>query len=97
MSFVIIQECTVILHCLPSAGLSAREALRAAIKGGAANLGRDDIGEIAPGFAADIVAWRTDGLGMAGAQLDVVAGLIWCVPVSPTVHVVHVVRLGFGW
>eukprot|EP00884_Botryococcus_braunii_P004013 jgi/Botrbrau1/13612/Bobra.0069s0009.1 len=60
--------------------LEAREALELGIKGGARNLGRDDIGEIAPGFAADFVAWRTDSIGFAGAMHDVVAGLVFLTP-----------------
>ena len=65
--------------------MSPREALSVGIQGGARNLGRDDIGVIAPGMAADFVAWRTDTFGFAGAQHDLVAALILCTPSIGTV------------
>ncbi len=61
----------------PSA-LSTREALNIATRGSAHVLGRDDIGSLAVGMAADFVAFRTDTLDLAGAQHDPVAGLLFC-------------------
>jgi cytosine/adenosine deaminase-related metal-dependent hydrolase len=55
--------------------MTAREAFRLGTRGGAAVLGRDDIGSLAPGKRADIAVWRTDGLELAGAR-DPVAGLV---------------------
>jgi cytosine/adenosine deaminase-related metal-dependent hydrolase len=61
----------------PSA-MSAREILEIATLGGAKVLGRDDIGALAPGMAADIVTVRLDDIGMAGAQGDPLAALMFC-------------------
>jgi cytosine/adenosine deaminase-related metal-dependent hydrolase len=61
-----------------SAALSARDALEIATRGGARVLGRDDIGSLAPGKAADFVAFAVDGLRHAGAVDDPVAALVFC-------------------
>ena len=55
--------------------MTAREALRLGTRGGAAVLGRDDIGSLEPGKCADLAVWRTDGLELAGAS-DPVGGLV---------------------
>jgi cytosine/adenosine deaminase-related metal-dependent hydrolase len=59
--------------------MTAREALRLGTRGGAAVLGRSDIGELSPGKRADIAVWRTDGLELGGAG-DLVAGLVFSGP-----------------
>ncbi|HEY8709830.1 MAG TPA: 8-oxoguanine deaminase [Burkholderiaceae bacterium] len=57
---------------------SAREALEIATLGGARVLGRDDIGALAPGMAADIVTVPLDTIGLAGALHDPLAALLFC-------------------
>ena len=59
--------------------MTARDALRLGTRGGAAVLGRDDIGQLSPGKRADLAVWRTDGLELGGAD-DLVAGLVFSGP-----------------
>lgn len=63
----------------PSA-IDAEQVLRVATRGGARVLGRHDIGQLAPGMAADFVAWRSDTLAFAGAHSDLAAALVMCKP-----------------
>ena len=62
--------------------LTAREALRLATVGGARVLGRDDIGRLAPGLAADFVAYDLNRIEFAGALHDPVAAVVMCAPVT---------------
>ena len=62
------------------AAMTAREALEIATLGGAAVLGRDDIGALAPGMSADFVAFDLSAAGFAGALSDPVAALVFCSP-----------------
>ena len=62
------------------AQLTARQALALATVGGARVLGRDDIGVLAPGYAADFVAIDLDRVEFAGALHDPVAAVVLCGP-----------------
>jgi cytosine/adenosine deaminase-related metal-dependent hydrolase len=63
------------------AALTARTALRLATRGGAAVLGRDDIGALEPGMAADVIGVRIDTLAMAGAAVhDPLAAVLFTMP-----------------
>jgi cytosine/adenosine deaminase-related metal-dependent hydrolase len=59
--------------------MTAREALRLGTRGGAAVLGREDIGSLEPGRRADVAVWRTDGLELGGAD-DLVGGFVLSAP-----------------
>jgi cytosine/adenosine deaminase-related metal-dependent hydrolase len=69
--------------------LSAEEALWMATRGGAAVLGREDIGHLAPGKAADVIGLRLDRLDYAGALHDPLAALIFCQPQKVDLSVVN--------
>jgi 8-oxoguanine deaminase len=70
--------------------ISADEVLRLATRGGAATLGRDDIGQLAPGKMADLVGFRTDTIGLAGGAVhDPLAALVFCQPPSVDLSVIN--------
>lgn len=63
------------------AGVNATNAmtfLEIATRGGASVLGRDDIGSIEPGKAADLAVFDTRDIGFAGAMHDPIAALLFC-------------------
>jgi cytosine/adenosine deaminase-related metal-dependent hydrolase len=60
--------------------MSAREAMRVATRGGAACLGREDIGSIEPGKRADVALFAVDDLHHAGAESDPFAAVVHCSP-----------------
>jgi len=63
---------------LDAAAMTARQALEMATLGGARVLGRDDIGYLAPGMAADFICIDLDRPSLAGALHDPVAALVLC-------------------
>lgn len=69
--------------------LTARTALELATRGGAAVLGREDIGSLEPGKCADFIGIRLDRLGYAGALHDPVAAAVLCAPATVDLGVVH--------
>jgi cytosine/adenosine deaminase-related metal-dependent hydrolase len=77
--------------------MSAREALRLGTNGGAAVLGRKDIGSLEPGKCADFFAVNLNRLDYAGALHDPVSAVVFCQPVRVDYTVVggkFIVRQG---
>jgi len=68
--------------------MSARQSLELATRGGAAVLGRKDIGSLEPGKAADFVAIDLEQIDYTGALHDPVAALVFCAPVKVDYNVV---------
>ncbi len=69
--------------------MTAREALELATLGGAAVLGRSDIGSLEVGKCADLAAVRLDKLAYAGALHDPLAALVFCAPQNVDWNIVH--------
>jgi cytosine/adenosine deaminase-related metal-dependent hydrolase len=60
--------------------MTAREALEIATIGGAAVLGRDDIGSLEPGKRADFFTLDLNSVEYAGGLSDPVAAVVFCAP-----------------
>jgi len=77
--------------------LTAREAIEMATRGGASVLNRDDIGQLAPGFAADLIAFNLNELDFAGGWHDPAAALLFCASTNVSYSMINgklVVREG---
>jgi 8-oxoguanine deaminase len=71
------------------AAMTARQALELATLGGASVLGRDDIGALEAGKAADIVGFDITGIAHAGGWHDKVAALVFCQPVGVSFSLIN--------
>lgn len=72
------------------AGLTAEEALWIATRGGAEVLGREDIGQLAPGKAADFIGIRLDTVDYAGGAIhDPLAATVFCNPQNVALSVIN--------
>lgn len=72
------------------AAMSAEQALYFATRGGAKVLGRDDIGHLSPGMAADFTGYRLDTLALAGGAVhDAPAALVFCQPAGVDLSVIN--------
>jgi len=69
--------------------MTAREALEVATRGGAAVLGRDDIGSLEIGKCADFFTLDLNTVGYAGGLGDPVAAVMFCAPQTAVHTVVH--------
>lgn len=73
----------------PGPIMTARQALEMATLGGAAVLGRQDVGSLEPGKCADFIALDLDRIGYAGAQADPLAAALFCDPIQVDYNFVH--------
>jgi cytosine/adenosine deaminase-related metal-dependent hydrolase len=71
------------------AAFTARHALELGTRGSAAVLGRDDIGSLAAGKAADLALFNLNQLAYAGAWHDPLAALVFCAPTKAALVMVN--------
>ena len=72
-----------------ASSMSARQALELATRGGAAVLGRDDVGYLAPGMSADFIAINLNQVTFAGALQHPVAAVVMCQPPNVDLSVIN--------
>ncbi|MCY4410918.1 MAG: 8-oxoguanine deaminase [Caldilineaceae bacterium] len=77
-----VRQCLLLQRVMGNPhGMTAREALEIATLGGASVLGRDDVGALVPGMAADVIGFDLSALTYAGGAVhDPVAALVFCSP-----------------
>jgi cytosine/adenosine deaminase-related metal-dependent hydrolase len=68
--------------------MTARQALEIATRGGAAILGRPDLGSLEPGKCADFISINLNRLEYAGGLHDPVSAVVFCTPVKAETSVV---------
>ena len=68
--------------------MTARQALEIATRGGAAVLGRSDLGSLEKGKCGDLFAVNLDRLEYAGGLHDPVSALVFCAPVTVDYNIV---------
>jgi len=71
------------------AALTGAEALWLATRGGASVLRRDDVGQLTPGKAADVIAFDLKALPYAGAAHNPLDALLLCAPQSVDLSIIN--------
>lgn len=69
--------------------MNARQSLEMATLGGAKVLGRNDIGSLSPGMAADMIAFDLRQIAYSGAWHDPLAALVFCSPGQVAYNIVN--------
>jgi len=85
-----VMKATVLLqkiHHLDAMALQPEDAIRMACRGGAAAMGRDDLGTLAPGMLADLVVVSLESVFVAPVH-SVASALVFCATPADISHVI---------